>query len=556
MCFRSAVRIHWLGFEDEQSGIHHYTVCLSTGNGHCNVYVKEGIYGNEAILSNISLIDGETYTAQVTACNKVHLCSAGISQPFTIDITPPEVVTNIHLTSTNSLAPNTQFDGSYVSFAWKMTDDKIPLTLYTLSLTSHHDGEIPLNNLVLGDITSTTIALPQSDRLRDGYRYSGKVIGCNAAHLCTVSETNSFLVDSSPPLLGGFVEPMKWSSNASGTTLDIAWEGFSDPHSNVKKYYITVSSGYNGFDLSNGVFEVKHDKLAYTQRSSLLLQDIKLEMNSKIYLSIWAENNVGLASDAGKVSVLVLRHGKDFGRLEIEKHGCEVHYCNNDCTCAVVNQKCTPSDISEPCVELNATDTDALLVYDGIYDSPTVLTPSTACLPGFWISNYSSPEVTRYEWSVSMFGQEAGEGIFDIINEKIWFDIEMYDRAVFCLPNDQSLIQAQRYIYHVRAWHDQNSYTIYKSPGVLIDSTPPVINLGSLVKDTDPDFSGEIDFTDRSRGIYAEWRDVFSDAECGIVQYYVAVGVTSGGKYTIFVAKQYIHVSIKMIKVSYSFMIN
>ena len=511
-----------------QSLVHHYAVCISSLGNTCDAHSNTYVMGTSLILSSLKLVDGSTYIVNVTACNNVNLCSTGLSNPFTIDVTPPLVITKTHLTTYASLVPNSQFDGSYVSFAWEMTDDKIPMTHYTFSLASHHDGEIPIENVHLGDITSTTVSLVKDRRLKDGTFYRAKIVGCNAAHLCTLSESDDFLVDSSPPLLGGFVEPMKWKQNGTGTTLDIAWEGFIDPHSALKRYFITVSSDYNGFDLSGGIVTVLHNHLSYTQRSSVYLKS-HLQINTKIYMTIWAENSVGVLSDAAKVSVFVLPQGFDSGRLDIEKHSCDVHYCTLDCTCAVLNQKCITEELPPPCIEMNGTD-NKLIAFDGIYNSPISLTPSSLCLPGYWKSNFSIFETTRYEWSVGMLGHEPGFGIFDIVNDKIWFDVEMYDRGIYCLPLNETLLQGESYVFHVRAWHDFSNYTLFRSDGVLVDTTPPVKGYGKHIKDTESDFNGDIDFTTRSKGIFSDWEDVFSDAETGIKEYHVAIGYSSGGK--------------------------
>ena len=297
--------MQWIGFFDEESAIHHYTVCVTSmvaPGQSCDIHSGTNIYtGNDVTLTNLNLKPLEKYFVQVTACNNVNLCSKGTSKPFTIDISPPVVTSNISLTTYSSLKPNTQFDRSYISFSWKMEDAESPMFQYIISLDSHHDGEIPVSDLKLGDITSTTIAL--SNHLKDGSLYYAEIIGCNAALLCTVSKSEGILVDSSIPLLGAFVDPMYWANTPAGANLDLAWNYFTDPHSGVAKYHIMISSAYNGFDLSNGIITVSHNYTSTTQRLVVFLPGYKLEANSRVYLSIWAENGVGLTSDAAKASV-------------------------------------------------------------------------------------------------------------------------------------------------------------------------------------------------------------------------------------------------------------
>ena len=505
-----------------------------SSNDLCDVYSGiDVVTGNDVILTDLKLRPLKSYIATVTACNNVILCAHSLSRPFTIDVTQPVIISNISLTTYSSLKPNTQFDRSYVSFSWEMIDAESPMLHYILSLASHHDGEIPISNLKLGDVTSATISLQADKHLKDGTLYSAQVLGCNSALLCTLSMTEDFLVDSSAPLLGGFVEPMFWNNTPEGATLKLAWEGFTDPHSGISRYYIMVSSKYNGFDLSDGIMTFLHDHSTQVQRTTVNLNHA-LVPNSKVYLSIWAANGVGLTSDAAKASVLVVSHAEHLGLLEIEKHSCDVHYCTNDCTCAVVNQQCTPEETTTPCNEINITSSqDMITVYDGLYDIEVQFLASSVCLPGYWIGNFSYQDVFRYEWSVSMLGHDAGFGIFDINDDKIWFDVEMYDRAIFCQTSNATLSEGYSYNYHTRVWHNSNTYSIHKSPGVKIDTSPPCIGMGRHVRDTDNSFEIDIFFTSRLNGIFAEWKNVFTDVQSGINRYKVAIGISPGGMYFI-----------------------
>ena len=196
----------------------------------------------------------------------------------------------------------------------------------------------------------------------------------------------------------------------------------------------------------------------------------------------------------------------------------------------MVNQQCINDGTPEPCIEINVTDSDnTVSVFDGLYNTSLLFTPSSTCLPGYWVSSFSKEDVFRYEWSVSMLGYDAGFGIFDMIEDKIWFDVEMYDRAVFCQASNSTLSEGEFYHYHTRAWHGANTYSVYKSQGVLIDTSPPAVGMGRHIRDTDSGFEREIDFTSRLHGIFADWENVFSDVQSGIQRFLVAVGTSPGG---------------------------
>ena len=535
--FSKSLSLHWVGFHDPQSFIHHFDWCVVPDTTQECTEVFNAHSSTSVVKSDLQLPLHEYLHVILYTYNNANLKTKTTSPSFIIDDTPPVTLKNVTTETYGSLNGKTQFDRSYISLEWDIQDNDIPMSGHVITLTSHDDGVVPLENLIVGDIKSLTIPLTSDQHLKDGFVYNVKVSGCNAAKLCTTSVSEGFLVDSSPPLLGGFFEPMNWASDVTGSTLNLTWAGFADPHSQVSHYYIMISSEYNGFDLSGGIIQVQHDQQAEKQTHSFFLADVALPINSLIYLSIWAENTAGVISDAAKVSVFVLphssvhqRYGKlQFGELDIEKHSCEVHYCTNDCTCAVVNQQCI-TDVKHKCENTNTTDSK-VVVYNGLMDRPQYLTPSSVCLPGHWFSDLTPTEVTRYEWSVSMLGHEPGFGIFDIVEDKIWFDVEMYDHAVYCLPADSEslLIQGEQYMFHVRAWHDFNHYSHYRSNGVLIDGTPPRQGLGRHVLDLDSHLNEEIDFTTDTSGVYTSWDGVFSDAETGIHHYEIAIGTSQGG---------------------------
>ena len=528
---RNTLKVNWVGFEDTQSHIHHYKVCVKsiTDQNICGINETKLIYrGDSIVISDLDLKHTVPHIARVEVCNNVNLCVNRSSKHFAIDDTAPVIDIPAHVITYASLKPDTQFDNSYFSVSWGMHDQESPMYQYTVSLVSHDDGAIPVDNLIVGNVNSTTVPLPDNHLLNDGTLYTAKIVGCNSAYLCTMSETDEFLVDSSPPTLGGFVQPMKWERKKSGngTLIHLSWQGFGDPHSEVAFYYITVSSSYSGSDLSGRIITVLHNSSLEIQTTFLNIAG-NVVNGTTLYLSIWAENGVGLKTDVKKSSVIAFKTKHNKGDLIVEMHSCETFYCTQDCTCAVVNAKC---GISFGCV--NSSDSAAVVsVFDGLFGHDIMYTPSQTCLPGYWMSDYNASDVLRYEWSVGMYGQSPGAGV---LSEKVWFDVDMHDCALYCLPSGSiPLEQGQTYAFYTRVWHNENEYTVYQSDGVTIDFTPPAIGKGRHVKDTDAGFEDDIDFTQRIQGFFAEWENVFTDVESGIVRYEVTVGHTPGGKYLI-----------------------
>ena len=439
-----------------ESDIQLFQWCISTINSSCDVVQLTNAYKENQIRPhNLSLPLHTSLFVTLTAYNYVGMSIQSKSKEFLIDHTPPYVIQRPTLVTPSSLRQKTQYDGSYISLSWNITDDEIPMKSFELSIQSHHDGIVPVSNLMLGIASGTTIALPNDQRLRDGNIYSVKVIGCNAAGVCCASSSDDFIVDSTPPLLGGFLEPMYWRIEKDNTVLSLLWTGFVDPHSDVRRYFLMIGSSYGGSDISDGIKEVEHDKSNSEQRHEMVLRGKTLPIGNLIYLTIWAENGVGLSTVSGKLSVFVLPEGKTEGskkgELLIQKHSCDIQYCNHDCTCARVNGYCVPDGPKLKCNEQNDTTTESLLIYHEHINTKLSLSPSTSCLAAYWQDNIASSPVERYEWSVSVFGHEPGFGIFDVINEKYLFDSDLRNYAKFCLSQNTSLLQGKK-----KQWHSNN----------------------------------------------------------------------------------------------------
>ena len=462
----------------------------------------------------------------LVATNNVRLTVSGSSPQFVVDITPPEVTSVPQLSHNLSLRPNIQFDRSVISLGWDFFDAESPIWTHAVSLHTHHDGHIPLDRVLVGDVNKMTLSLSPKEQLKNGNTYVAVVTACNAAGLCTQAESAETLIDSSPPHLGGFTEPMTWKNNGGSSKVTLSWEGFDDAHSGVAFYHIMISTTYNGDDLSDGILKVAHNSNSSIQQHTFTL-DAVIPTYTMVYLSIWAENGAGLLSDAAKVGVFTLLSGPDEGRLDIEQHSCDVHYCNRDCTCAVVNKGCKAGDVVHECHEVDTG--DMIRVHDGIPGIITTITASSTCLHGFWENTDPSHPINRYEWTVGGKGAEPGSPIFDVINDKFWFDVELYHQSIYCVPGNNSLQHGLQFVYYVRAWHGFDNYTLVNSSGVLVDTTPPRIGMGRAVRIMDGDFEQEIEFTTMLSEVHADWERVFSDAETGINHFEVSLGTTAGG---------------------------
>ena len=365
--------------------------------------------------------------------------------------------------------------------------------------------------------------------MRDGDKYTAWVTACNAAGLCNHSASDEIVIDSSPPRSGGFHKGMTWELQRSQTRLNLLWYGFVDVESDVQTYYIEVSRNYSGSELSNGTVEVSHHN-ATIQNSSLVLND-KVTANEKIVLTVWAKNGVGLKSDSGKVTVtLVATDSKrQRGMLRIERHSCDSHYCNGDCTCAVVGLKCLSGDKMGNCSEMTNTYSN-VRVRLGTPGSPQSITASSKCLSLFWTIDDAVDNILRYEWSMGLSDEEYGAGIFDKLSENTWYDVGKQNYVAHCLPHDRALVHRGSYVGYIRAWYDHNKYKTFTSDPIVVDHTPPTIRRGSSVKESVDGCLSDVDYLNDTHSFNVCWSKVFTEREGCIIKYSLYAGTMPGSK--------------------------
>ncbi len=479
-------------------------------------------------VTELSLNTSVQYVVEVVATNNVGLSVSAVSLPFVVDDTPPECVLSPQFdVASFSLRPGTQFDRSVLSMSWLFRDEESPVWTHSVSLLTHHDGHVPVSRVLLGDVTRATLSLQANQQLQDGNRYVARLDACNAAGLCTTAHSPDILIDSSPPEIGGFVEPLTWQNvDAQKSVIMLSWSGFDDAHSGIALYHVQIGSSYSGSELSGGVISVPHNDSATVQNVAAELA-ANIVPYSMLYVSIWAENGAGLVSDTAKVGLLALKTGSEHGRLEIEKHSCDFHYCNRDCTCAVLHRPCAAGDQIPDCLEPLPVP-DVLRVIDGSPGHAVTMTASSTCLRAFWTLTSPAHTISRYEWTVGLQGDEPGSPIFDLVRDKVWHDVDLQEQNVYCLPGNRSLSHGGRYVYYLRAWHSFSEWSVHESPGVLVDSTPPALT-SRWVREMDSTFSHELDFTTDATVLYLDWASVFRDAESGVQHYIMSVGTTAGG---------------------------
>ena len=550
--FRSFIELSWFGFEDPQSDMRRYEACIGTMPYGCEVVPVFNCNSKTShIQGELDLPNGTALFATVRGYNHNNQSVSKASQHFIVDTSPP-IVSITPGFKTRFASYNTssgyQWDQSVLQMYWGFEDAESPVTRHIFTLKTHHDGHTPVEHLELGKEHEITLALDETSWLHNGDTYTLVVTACNDAGLCTTAEAKKTLtIDSTPPHLGGIHSPISWENilgddGEIASKINMSWYGFYDYESGISKVYVGIGKSFTGNELTNGLVEVDVDTMTRNDNHWITTNEGLLEDESVI-VSLMAENGVGLVSPMARVTMVVSSTSGpalspfvgDTGSLEIERHSCEIHFCNKDCTCAVVGQGCIQVDTNRTCNSITETDNNQfgvdVLVYAGVKDDSITISPSSSCLAAHWVVDDGISAIKRFEWTIGLKNEPFGEGIFDLAKESPWIDVGKFQHSVFCLPPENQLLHGTEYIIYVKAWVDMATSLIFESAPVLIDRTSPSVSKGKYIKDSDESCVDDYDIIDWTDKITACWDSVFYEPQGQIVKFLVSLGTQPGGKH-------------------------
>ncbi|CAH1250566.1 Hypp8875 [Branchiostoma lanceolatum] len=562
----SSLAAHWYGFNDPHSGLSHYEWRAGTTPGGSDILgVTQLHLTNVAVKTGLSLPVDTMIFITVTAYNHVGMSVETTSNGFRVDTSAPTVTTAVHFDHTHgSLVSATQTWRSAVKIKWRFDDSESLVVDQHVSLSNHHGAEvanIKLNGTVY-EYTFTELAL------NDGNNYVAKVIGCNNARLCTEQQTGSLLIDSSKPLTGHFAVSTdhaarltrhrdSWMTydNSGTPTLKLAWLGFSDYHSGIDRLMVAVGTGFYGRDKTlngapqvlahgNQVGDQENDE-GYVYTGTVQLSSLVSDY-STLYISLWAINGAGLASTVAHSAFQAVPASGSTGSLTLVRR-CDAHSCYGHCICAPFNQNCArPS--GNTCTQLDSSDssysridvydkTDYSLLTNGD-TSDAAYTYSTCALAANWreATIGSAGRPYRYEWSAGLSGQTVGSGLFDLVYDRVWYDVGLETSAVLTLPVGTSLEVGVSYVFYVRAWYTDNIYREFQSNDVRADQTPPKRSSSRKIKDlTSTDEEHDVEYMAQTDSLSVSWEYVFLDAINGGNDYHLerfelALGTYPGGE--------------------------
>ncbi|XP_070204014.1 uncharacterized protein [Littorina saxatilis] len=559
----TSVPVQWTGFSDPQTGIQHFTWCVGTLPHLCDVTPStHTLLSRDAHRAGLALPVATPLYVTVRASNPAGLETVGVSDSFVVDPTPPEVVTRPHFLSPRDGSPVvSQWDRSVLRVAWELRDPDSSVVSHTVYIRSKLTGRLVLDPVTLGADTELTVTLDQSSLLADGDSHWVSVTACNAAHLCVTATSDVITIDSTPPVTGTFLSPLRWSREVSDVTgdvmtaVEVRWRGFSDAESGVTQYEVMAGRRYNGEELSGGRVRVRHNQTAMTQHVTLEMRG-ELQTGDVVHLALLAHNPVRRHSPLLRMAFTCLHDNNNAtsGTLLLERHSCQAAYCTKECTCAARGTLC--DDVTAACVELDPshplTSGFAVLPYMGrpeglslssasTHSNDSSVTPGNAplitrdkfttsakCLEGHWslVLPQSLVNVSRFEISFSLVNKSAGEGVFGK-GEPVWNDVGRDMTAVHCLPGNRTLLSGQRYVMHVRVWLSRDQHVTFISPSVMVDHTPPQVRRGGAVIESDSTCIHDLDYvTSQDSDVTVCWAGVFRDSQSDVNKYEIWMGTS------------------------------
>ncbi|XP_019617771.1 PREDICTED: uncharacterized protein LOC109465072 [Branchiostoma belcheri] len=554
---RTFLGAHWFGFYDPHSGLSHYEWRAGTTPGGDDVHFTSRLHLTE--MAYISRVDppltiGQAVYVTIRAYNKAGLFVERSSNGVTADDTPPAFVSRPSFDLQHgSIIAESQMWRTIVSVSWEVSDPDSPIERQHLSVFTHHQADLDIEPLqVVGSIRDYKFT---NLSLHDGNTYYVRVTACNMARLCTSAETDGLLIDSTPPTVGTFAVHTEHAAQLSrhqngwmgyrqqnSTTpphVRLAWLGFSDIHTGIESYHVTIGSEFSGRDLSGHEVIIPHQN-GTTHEDEGVIQTASVNISrdltpgEHVYISLWAVNKVGLESLEAHDAFEVVASSPYCGVLSLVRR-CDAESCEGDCTCAPQNQKCAPPDIG--CNDVTDPSTyQQVLVYD-VTDlrsqepADADVTPSQCALAARWEIIPGGKQIKRFEWSAGQFGKAPGTLLMDTINDRVWFDVGLRTRAVLSLPVEFLLQPEIKYMFHVRAWYASHEYLDFHSNGIQTDCTPPAVSKSKKVNDlSDVGQVVDVDFINNTSHLGVGWRNVFMDQEVGVAYFLVSLSTFPGGE--------------------------
>ena len=193
------ISVSWKGFQDKESGISRYEICIGTSSGLCDIttFMNYGLV-RKAIIDNLNLTHNETYYTTVRAVNGAGQTSFATSNGIFVDLTSPK---GGSLNDGEDSDIDVTLYDSYVSANWNEFNDPESGILKYVICAGTMQGScdiLPMTTVNSG----LTVRLQVKPSVSSGTVVYSTLRVYNQAGGVTDVYSDGVLVDSTPPDLG------------------------------------------------------------------------------------------------------------------------------------------------------------------------------------------------------------------------------------------------------------------------------------------------------------------------------------------------------------------
>ncbi|XP_078334035.1 uncharacterized protein LOC111124258 [Crassostrea virginica] len=302
------IYINWETFNDVEelrdishsSGIQNYELGIGTAVGGNDVVAFHSVgVVNHVVLHGLFLQNGHTYYATVKAKDFAGRIATVTSDPVVVDTTPPKKSDDPITISGRHIVSNSEIEA-----CWKkvFVDPESTVDYYMWAIGSQPGYDDIMEFTRVETECGENSKLNPLD-LKEGHSYYISVKAFNKAGLMSMATSWAYTVDLSPPVAGHIYDGVPGSVLADidfqtdMSALTVYWEGFHDPHSAIKEYYISVGTCPSCDDVLG--------RQAIGIVSSLRLDHVHFGAGLTYYTSLTACNTAELCTTVGTDGVMM-----------------------------------------------------------------------------------------------------------------------------------------------------------------------------------------------------------------------------------------------------------
>ena len=284
----AVLRASWANFTEQETRIVSYRLAFGTypGGDDTQEFVEVGLV-NTAASSKIKiskLTSGQRYYATVIAYNVLGMPSAMVSSDGVIvDYTPPVFLKPVH----DGLDVNSDLrfiSSRYLSAVWICADLESSLVSVEVAF-GMQPGEADVLNFTTVPIHSNSFTV--SSRLQLGFRYFATVKCTNEVGLKSISFSDGVVFDSTPPN-ALYVKDGNFQSSTRNLTVSFK---FADAESSLNEYRVRVW-GRNGSSSLAEIYGSFSFKGNVTTKTLQLTKELKT--NETYFVNVTGVNEVAL----------------------------------------------------------------------------------------------------------------------------------------------------------------------------------------------------------------------------------------------------------------------